>query len=111
MTQMDKEALKRAAERVATGESLGAFVTMDINRLEKDELIMLGMREMLSKYLAIVNRGITNALPAGNGPLFRALSELETFLKADSDAITEQLTRSALRHKSAVLQEIPKVPM
>ena len=106
MSQKDKDAARRAAN----GESLGAFVTIDINRLEKDELIMLGMREMLAKYLAIVNKGIAGALPTGNGPLVRALNELEMFLKADSDKITVELTRSALRHKSAVMQEIPKVP-
>ena len=45
MSQADKDAAKRAA----SGESLGAFVTLDINRLDKDELIMLGMREALDK--------------------------------------------------------------
>lgn len=104
MNQLDKDAAKRAA----AGESLGAFITFDINRLEKDELIMLGMREMLSKYLGIVNAGIRAAGQRGNSDLYLSLLDLGQSLKADSDKITEDLSRSALRRKTATIQEIPK---
>lgn len=108
MSQLDRDAAKRAA----AGESLGAFVTLDINRLEKDELIMLGMREMLSKYLGIVNAGIVRASSPGrhNPDLYLSLMDLGRALKADSDTITEDLTRSAMRRKTATLREIPKDP-
>ncbi len=106
MSTLDKDAAKRAA----AGESLGAFITFDINKLDKAQLIMLGQREALSKYLAIVNKGISNALPKANADLSRALMELGMFMKADSDAITEELGRTALRQHSATMQEIPKEP-
>lgn len=106
MGQLEKDAAKRAA----AGESLGAFLTFDINRLDKAQLIMLGQREMLAKYLGIVNVGIDRAVKGGNFALATSLRELGSFLKMDSDAITEELGRSALRTKAATIQEIPKEP-
>lgn len=106
MGQLEQDAAKRAA----AGESLGAFLTFDINRLDKAQLIMLGQREMLAKYMGIVNQGISNALRGGNIPLHTSLRELGAILKMDADAITEELGRSALRSRAATIQEIPKEP-
>ena len=106
MSQADKDAAKRAA----AGESLGAFVTLDINRLEKDELIMLGMEQALAKYVGILRKGVQNAMMRNNPDLLQSLTELEHFMKADLDQIKLHLTKSAMRHKSATIQEIPKDP-
>ena len=108
MSQADRDAAKRAA----AGESLGAFITFDINRLEKDELIALGKKMALESVLQFVNRGIeVAALRLNNRDLLLSLRELGAILKADADKITEDLSRSALRRKSATMQEIPKEPM
>lgn len=104
MSQLEMDAAKRAA----AGESLGAFATLDINRLDKDELIQLGMREALSKYLGIVNRGIESSVKRRNLMLEISLRELGSFIKADLDAATEILLRSSMRRSVATLQEIPR---
>ena len=107
MSQLDKDAAKRAA----AGESLGAFITFDINRLEKDELILLGKKMALESVLAFVNQGVAVAGQRNNNPdLYLSLMQLATVIKSDVDKVTEELSRSALRRKTAVMREIPKDP-
>ena len=107
MSQADRDAAKRAA----SGESLGAFVTLDINRLDKQELIMLGMREMLAKYLPLMARRAEwdPAKPMQRMVVRDALNPLIAEMSAECDKITEELTRSALRRKVGTMQEIPGV--
>lgn len=109
MSQQAKDAAKRAA----AGESLGAFVTLDINRLDKDELIMLGMREALEKYIALINRRCAHwdeRQPIQAHVIRSALMPIMQAMLEERDDVTEHLSRSALRHKSATIQEIPKNP-
>ena len=108
MTQQAKDAAKRAA----AGESLGAFVTLDINRLEKDELISLGMRETLSKYIVLMERRYLHwdqKQPAQRYVAGLAIEPIVKAMREDLEKITLELTKSALRHKTATLQEIPGV--
>lgn len=109
MSQQAKDAAKRAA----AGESLGAFVTLDINRLDKDELVMLGMREALSKYLQIIAHRVNNwdqSKPAQKIVIEQAMMPVVMAMREELDAVTLRLSQSALRHKSATIQEIPKNP-
>lgn len=105
MSELDNDAAKRAA----AGESLGAFITFDINRLDKGELILLGKKMALESVLAFVTRGVNVATQRANNPdLYFSLRELQAIVKADVDKVTEELSRSALRRKTAVMREIPK---
>jgi hypothetical protein len=108
MSQQAKDAAKRAA----AGESLGAIVTLDINRLEKSELITLGMRETLSKYILMLERRYLNwdaTKPAQRHVVGMALEPLVRTMRADLDAITLELSKAALRSRAASMQEIPGV--
>jgi hypothetical protein len=107
MSDIEKDAAKRAA----AGESLGAFVTLDINRLDKHELIALGMREALAKYLPIfMKRAEWDASkPMQRMVVQDALMPLIRAMQEDLDKITEDLSRSAIRRKVGTLQEIPGV--
>ena len=101
-----------AAKRAAAGESLGAFVTLDINRLEKDELISLGMREALSKYIVLLERRYMQwdeTKPAQAHVARLAIEPIAMAMREDLEKITLELSKSALRHKAATLQEIPGV--
>lgn len=109
MSQQAKDAAKRAA----AGESLGAFVTLDINRLDKDELIMLGMREALDKYLQVLARRVDGwdpSKPAQKIVIEQALFPVVRMMREELDGVTLLLSKSALQHRTATLQEIPKEP-
>ena len=108
MTQQAKDAAKRAA----AGESLGALVTLDINRLEKSELITLGMREVLAKYIVLLERRYLywdHTKPAQRHVVGMALEPLVRTMRDDLDKITLELSKSALRYKAGTLEEIPGV--
>jgi hypothetical protein len=108
MSQADKDAAKRAA----SGESLGAFVTLDINRLDKDELIMLGMREALDKYRRILMRRCDKwdpSKPAQRVVVTQALQPLIAMMGEELESVTLDLTQRAMRRRAGSLQEIPGV--
>jgi hypothetical protein len=104
MSQLDKDAAKRAA----AGESLGAFITFDVNRLEKDELILLGKKMALESMAGFVAQGVAVARKRFNPDLLSSLLELQAIINNDAEKVTLELSRSALRRKTAVMREIPK---
>lgn len=108
MTQQAKDAAKRAA----AGESLGAFVTLDMHRLDKEELIATGMRETLSKYIVLLERRYMSwdpTKPAQRHVVGMAIEPLVATMREDLAKVTLEMTRSALRRGAATLQEIPGV--
>lgn len=83
----------------------GAFVELDINRLDKDELIMLGMKQALEKYIYGFRAQASELQHEGTASVMREMCDI---MEVDLQQITVELTRSALRHKSGTMQEVPK---
>lgn len=84
---------------------LGAFVELDINKLNKDELIMLGMKQALEKFVGGFRAQAVSLVHQGTAHVLREVADI---MEVDLQQITVALTKSALRHKSATMQEIPK---
>jgi len=105
--------MRDEAKRAAAGESLGAFVTLDIAKLDKDELIMLGMREALDKYRRILMRRCDRwdpTKPAQRVVVTQALQPLIQMMGEELDNVTLDLSQRAMRRRAGSLQEIPRDP-
>lgn len=89
----------------ARDDILGAFVELDINRLDKDELIMLGMKTALEKFVGGFRAQADELVHQGTANVLREVADI---MNSDLEKITVELTKSALRHKSGIMREIPK---
>ena len=89
-----------------TEETLGAFVTIDINMLDKEQLILLGMKQMLDKYAAMIEAGSKRL--AMYPEMMQEIYPLLRCVQAERDAVTLELVRGAERNKSATIRTIPK---
>lgn len=86
-------------------DTQGAFVELDINQLDKHELIMLGMKQALEKFVLGFRSQASSLVHEGTAKVLREVADIMEF---DLQNITVELTKSALKNKSASMQNIPK---
>lgn len=81
----------------------GAFVEVDINRLDKDLLIMLGQKMALEKYVGGFRQQASELAHAGTANVLREVADI---MAHELDAITVEFSARAIRAKAAVMHEI-----
>jgi hypothetical protein len=81
--------------------SQAGIVEMDISKLDRDLLIMLGQKDMLAKYIGMFDAFAQQAAP---GPA-RLLGEAAQMMRQEHEQITVELSARAIRQKSATLTE------
>lgn len=84
----------------------GAFVEVDINRLDKDLLIMLGMKQALEKFVGGFRAQAMEMHKEGKiGPAHQ-LFEVADIMDADLQQITVEFSKRAINAKAATLHEL-----
>jgi hypothetical protein len=84
-------------------DAQGAFVEVDINRLDKDLLIMLGMKQALEKYVNGFRAQAASLEHAGTAHVLREVADI---MAADLDKITVEFSARAIRGKAATLHDL-----
>lgn len=87
-----------------TGEKFGAFVELDINKLDKDELIMLGMKTALEKFVGGFRAQADELVHQGTANVLREVADI---MSVDLHNITVELSARAIRRKAGTLTEVP----
>lgn len=81
----------------------GGFVELDTHKLDRDELVMLGMKEAMDKWV----QELSFQAMATEHPGVRAvLSEVVNRMASARDDISVHLTKSAFRHKTGRFNEL-----
>lgn len=103
MSRSDDELQARAAAK-HSAETLGAFVELDIRKLGKSELIMLGMLKALTKYRALFEKVATGH---PNPNVQHVVAQMMAPIVEDEEKMQVELTKAATRIKAATVFEIP----
>ena len=83
--------------------SNGAFVELDQHKLDRDELVMLGMKEAHDKW---IDELLAQAAIVEHDGVRSVLREVADRMAKTRDGIAVALTRSAIRHKSGTLHNL-----
>lgn len=84
----------------------GAFVEVDINALDKDLLIMLGMKQALEKFVYGFRAQATEMKAEGKlGPAMQ-LFEVADIMDADLQRITVEFSARAINAKAATMHDM-----
>jgi hypothetical protein len=84
---------------------LGGIVDIDISKLEKSELIMLGQKTALEKY---VNGFRAQASELQHDGVANVLREVADIMDVELQHITVLLTQAAIRTKAGSMQVVHK---
>jgi ribosomal protein L28 len=82
---------------------IAGMVEIDINALDKDELIMLGMKIALREF---VDRFRAHAADVQHKGVAQVMRECANWMEYDEDKIKVELSARAIRRKAGTLQEI-----
>jgi hypothetical protein len=83
----------------------GAFVEVDINKLDKDLLIMLGMKQALEKYVGGFRAQAASLAHEGTAAVLREVADI---MDVDLQKITVEFSKRAINAKAATLHEIKR---
>lgn len=80
-----------------------AFVELDVHKLSRDELVMLGMKEAMDRWC----HELSEQAGMSDHPIVRqVVGDIQARMANVRDDITVALTRSAVRHKAGSLNNI-----
>ena len=85
---------------------MGGFVELDQHKLSRDQLVMLGMREALEKW---INELMAQAAMTEHPGIQHVLRTVSDKMTADRDAISVSLTRSAFMNKAGTFTSLKGV--
>lgn len=81
----------------------GGFVELDTHKLDRDELVMLGMKEALDHWVNELN---AQAMMAEHDGIRHVLATVTERMGSARDDIAVHLTKSAFRHKTGRFNEL-----
>ena len=86
-------------------ENYGAFVEMDVNKLSREGLVLMGMREALDKWIHTLRDKADDQPHPG---VKQVMLEISDFMALDRDGIAVELARQAISDKAGTLNDIRK---
>lgn len=88
-----------------TKENFGAFVDIDIPKLDREGMALLGMREALDRWIDKLMHLSTSQTHPG---VAQVMVEIADEMKRDRDGVAVALTKNAMKTKAGQVHELRK---